>query len=77
MAGLFALYFALFVLVEYLVAPLIRHCGGPEAATAPEDTPSASAGRSRWRLAGLLGHPPREMEPEDSLWAYTRWEDIP
>ncbi len=41
-----------------------------------EAAPSASAGRSRWRLAGLLGHPPREMEPEDPLWSYTRWEDI-
>jgi len=27
-AGLFALFFILFVLVEYLVAPLIRHCAG-------------------------------------------------
>ena len=33
--------------------------------------------RSRWRLAGLLGH---EVEPgmklEGSLWAYSRWEGI-
>ncbi len=44
----------------------------------PEDGPSAEAapGRSRWRLAGLLGHPPRGMEPEDPLWSYPRWEDI-
>jgi hypothetical protein len=27
-AGLFALFFALFALVEYLVAPLIRHFAG-------------------------------------------------
>ena len=31
--------------------------------------------RSRWRLAGLLGH---EVEPgmklEGSLWSYSRWE---
>jgi hypothetical protein len=60
-----------------IVAALEALRGGPEAATAPEDSPSASAGRSRWRLAGLLGYPPREMETEDSLWAYTRWEDIP
>ena len=33
--------------------------------------------RSRWRLAGLLGH---EVEPgmklEGSLWSYPRWEGI-
>jgi hypothetical protein len=33
--------------------------------------------RSRWRLAGLLGH---EVEPgmklEGSLWSYSRWEGI-
>ena len=60
-----------------IVAALEALRGRPEAGTAPEASPSASAGRSRWRLAGLLGHPPREMEPEDSLWSYTRWEDIP
>ena len=40
----------------------------------PED---ASLRRSRWRLAGLLGH---EVEPgmnlEGSLWSYSRWEGI-
>jgi hypothetical protein len=33
--------------------------------------------RSRWRLAGLLGH---EVEPgmklEGSLWSYSRWEGM-
>ena len=30
--------------------------------------------RSRWRLAGLLGHPvPPEMKLE-SLWSYRGWE---
>ena len=33
--------------------------------------------RSRWRLAGLLGH---EVDPgmklEGSLWSYSRWEGI-
>lgn len=38
--------------------------------------PEATAGRSRWRLAGLLGHPPRDIGSEDPLWSYTRWEDI-
>ena len=60
-----------------IVAALEALREGPQAATAPEASPSASAERSRWRLAGLLGHPPREMELEDSLWSYTRWEDIP
>ncbi len=31
--------------------------------------------RSRWRLAGLLGHPvPRGMKPEGALWSYSSWE---
>ena len=55
-----------------ILAALEALRGDPESTPAPED----SAGRSRWRLAGLLGHPPREMEPEDPLWSYTRWEDI-
>jgi hypothetical protein len=38
--------------------------------------PETTAGRSRWRLAGLLGHPPRDIGSEDPLWSYTRWEDI-
>ncbi len=30
--------------------------------------------RSRWRLAGLLGHPvPRGMRLEGSLWSCSRW----
>jgi hypothetical protein len=40
-----------------------------------EDT--STLRRSRWRLAGLLGH---EVEPgmklEGSLWSYSRWEGI-
>lgn len=40
-----------------------------------EDFPSLK--RSRWRLAGLLGH---EVEPgmklEGSLWSYSRWEGM-
>jgi hypothetical protein len=38
----------------------------------PEDLPSLR--RSRWRLAGLLGH---AVEPgvqlDGSLWSYSRW----
>jgi hypothetical protein len=48
----------------------------PDEAPPWEVSPDAAPGRSRWRLAGLLGHPPREMEPEYPLWSYTRWEDI-
>jgi hypothetical protein len=33
--------------------------------------------RDRWRLAGLLGHPPpREMRLEGSLWSYSSWEGM-
>ncbi len=33
--------------------------------------------RDRWRLAGLLGHPPpREMKLEGSLWSYSSWEGM-
>jgi predicted DNA-binding transcriptional regulator YafY len=35
-----------------------------------------SVKRSRWRLAGLLGHPvPPGMELEGSVWAYRGWEE--
>ena len=37
----------------------------------PEPGPPA---RSRWRLAGLLGHPvPPGMRFEGSLWSFSRW----
>jgi hypothetical protein len=33
--------------------------------------------RSRWRLAGLLGHAPLpEMKLEGSLWSYCSWEGM-
>ena len=42
-----------------------------------EEPESAAVNRSRWRLAGLLGHaPPQEMKLEGSLWAYSSWEGI-
>jgi hypothetical protein len=35
---------------------------------------TASLKRSRWRLAGLLGHALEPgKEPDGSLWAYPRW----
>ena len=41
----------------------------------PDNSPSLK--RSRWRLAGLLGH---EVEPgmklEGFLWSYSRWEGM-
>ena len=41
----------------------------------PED--DSSLKRSRWRLAGLLGHaPPRGMKLDGALWSYSSWEGI-
>ena len=38
----------------------------------PETGPPA---RSRWRLAGMLGHPvPPGMKLEGTLWSYSSWE---
>ena len=41
----------------------------------PEEV-AAQRRRSRWRLAGLLGHAPPEMKLEDSLWSYSSWEGM-
>ncbi len=42
----------------------------------PEEV-AAQRRRSRWGLAGLLGHaPPREMKLEGSLWSYSSWEGM-
>ena len=36
-----------------------------------------SLNRSRWRLAGLLGHAvPQTMNLEGSLWSYSSWEGM-
>ena len=33
--------------------------------------------RSRWRLAGLMGHAvPARMKLEGSLWSYSSWEGM-
>ena len=41
----------------------------------PDDTSSLK--RSRWRLAGLLGHaPPRDMKLDGALWSYSSWEGM-
>jgi hypothetical protein len=48
-----------------------------ESQSEREPENSSSLKRSRWRLAGLLGH---EVEPgmklEGSLWSYSRWGGI-
>ena len=37
----------------------------------------APPNRSRWRLAGLLGHAvPQRMKLEGSLWFYSSWEGM-
>ncbi len=54
------------------VAAIVAALGSPSEEE-PEAFPSLK--RSRWRLAGLLGH---AVDPgtkrEGSLWAYSRWE---
>ena len=41
----------------------------------PEDAEYLN--RSRWRLAGLLGHAvPTRMKLEGSLWSYSSWEGM-
>ncbi len=41
----------------------------------PEDADYLN--RSRWRLAGLLGHAvPTRMKLEGSLWSYSSWEGM-
>jgi hypothetical protein len=44
-----------------------------EALREEEDPPN----RSRWMLAGLLGHAvPQRMKLEGSLWSYSSWEGM-
>jgi hypothetical protein len=51
------------------LAATLTSSGEPEGA--------ASLRRNRWRLAGLLGHPPpRWMKLEGSLWSYSSWEGM-
>ncbi len=50
-----------------------------EIASKSREEPEVVTGlrRSRWRLAGLLGHAsPREMKLEGSLWVYSGWEGM-
>ena len=46
-------------------------------ATTPSDASrEASRGRSRWRLAGLLGHPPLGVGLDEPLWSHSHREDM-
>ncbi len=50
-----------------------------EVVSKSREEPEVAAGlrRSRWRLAGLLGHAvPQRMELEGSLWSYSSWEGM-
>ena len=55
-----------------IIAALQTLRAQPQAAPSPV----SSRGRSRWRLAGLLGHTPRAMNPDEPLWSYSRWGDV-
>ena len=59
--------------VAAIMAALAVVSGGREE---PEEV-AAQLRRSRWRLAGLLGHhPPRWMKLEGALWSYSSWEGM-
>jgi hypothetical protein len=48
-----------------------------EALRAEEPEDRDPLNRSRWRLAGLLGHAvPARMKLEGSLWSYSSWEGM-
>ena len=48
-----------------------------EALRAREPKDVSTMNRSRWRVAGLLGHAvPQTMNLEGSLWSYSSWEGM-
>jgi hypothetical protein len=48
-----------------------------EALRVRESEGKHALNRSRWRLAGLLGHEvPPGMKLEGSLWSYSSWEGM-
>jgi hypothetical protein len=58
--------------VAAIMGALAVKPGGREE---PEET--VALYRSRWRLAGLLGHaPPRGMKLDGALWSYSSWEGM-
>ncbi len=60
---------------EELAAIMAALAVAPGHREEPEET--AALYRSRWRLAGLLGHaPPRDMKLDGALWSYSSWEGM-
>ena len=60
--------------LEEIAAIMVALAVVSKGSEEPED---ANLFRSRWRLAGLLGHAPlREMKLEDSLWSCSSWEGM-
>lgn len=56
------------------VAAIVAALRVLDAGEAAGDAPSGLR-RDRWRLAGLLGHPPPPtMKLDGALWAYSSWE---
>ncbi len=60
---------------EELAAIMAALAVAPGNRGEPEE--AAALYRSRWRLAGLLGHhPPRGMKLDGALWSYSSWEGM-
>ena len=60
---------------EEVVAIMAALAAALEDREEPRET--AALYRSRWRLAGLLGHaPPRDMKLDGALWSYSSWEGM-
>ena len=60
---------------EEVVAIMAAFAVARWAREEPEETTALY--RSRWRLAGLLGHaPPRGMKLDGALWSYSSWEGM-
>ena len=59
--------------LEEIAAMMVALAVVSKGSEEPED---ANLFRSRWRLAGLLGHTPREMNLEGSLWSCSSWEGM-
>jgi hypothetical protein len=61
--------------VEEVAAIMAALALAHESREEPEE--AAQLRRSRWRLAGLLGHhPPRWMKLDGALWSYSSWEGM-
>ena len=61
--------------LEEIAAMMVALAVVSKGSEEPEE--EANLFRSRWRLAGLLGHtPPREMNLEGSLWSCSSWKGM-